>query len=39
MPIRLIDGEGIWGSNKIEQLEPRHRPEYAWIYAIEARVK
>jgi hypothetical protein len=30
MPKRIIDGEGIWKSDKIAQVEPpRHRAEYA----------
>ena len=29
MPKRVVDGEGIWGSDKILSLREEHRPEYA----------
>ena len=29
MPKRIVDGEGVWGSDKILQLKEEYRPEYA----------
>ena len=35
MPKRIIDGEGIWKSDKIAQIEPpRHRAEFANLLAL-----
>ena len=29
MPKRIVDGEGLWRSDKLARLEPRWRPEFA----------
>ena len=35
MPKRVLDGEALWGSNKLDNVEPDWaRAEYAWIYAL-----
>ena len=31
MPKRIIDGEAVWTSNKLERIPQRFRSEYAWI--------
>ena len=29
MPARIVDGDALWGSDKIKNLDPRVQPEYA----------
>lgn len=31
MPKRMVDGEGIWESDKIRKLDDKHKPEYAYL--------
>ena len=33
MPQRMLEDK-IWDSSKLEKLDPKHRPEYAWIYPL-----
>lgn len=34
MPKRILDGEGMWASDKIASLPEDMKPEYAWFYPL-----
>jgi hypothetical protein len=34
MPKRILDGDALWGSSKLERCEEWTIPEYAWLYPL-----
>ena len=34
MPKRVLDGDAMWASSKLESCKPEHIAEYSWLYPL-----